>query len=171
QNVFAGRSGGNLRSCDGIAILEDAIEINLPSIQRHGVEIERDYADVRLDLVTDPHKVLQIIVNLISNAVVATRSKPDGDRHIWIRALRREAEVVIEVEDDGEGIEEEDLVRIFQHGFTTRKDGHGFGLHSAAIAAQQLGGTLGVSSDGKGCGACFRLSLPAAVEEPTSCSV
>ncbi len=171
QNVFAGSSGGNLRSCDGIAILEDAIEISLPTIQRHGVEIERDYGDVRLDLVTDPHKVLQIIVNLISNAVMATRTSPAGHRHIWIRASRCEAEVVIEVEDDGEGIEEEDLVRIFQHGFTTRQDGHGFGLHSAAIAAQELGGTLEVSSDGKGCGARFRLSLPAAVEEPTSCSV
>ncbi len=171
QNVFAGSSGGSRRCCDIITILEDAIEINLPSIQRHGVAIERQYTDEPLALVADSHKILQIVVNLISNAVVATRKNPPENRCLWIRASRHEDEIIIEVEDNGEGIAKENLVRIFQHGFTTRENGHGFGLHSAAIAAQELGGTLGASSHGEGRGACFRLALPAAVEEPTSCSV
>jgi signal transduction histidine kinase len=52
------------------------------------------------------------------------------------------------------------VTRIFQYGFTTRKDGHGFGLHSSALAAQELGGSLSVHSEGPGCGATFTLELP-----------
>jgi two-component system NtrC family sensor kinase len=58
------------------------------------------------------------------------------------------------------GIAPENLTRIFQHGFTTRKDGHGFGLHSGALAAQEMGGTLTVHSAGPGAGACFTLTVP-----------
>jgi sensor histidine kinase regulating citrate/malate metabolism len=64
------------------------------------------------------------------------------------------------VTDNGIGIESEKLTRIFQHGFTTRKNGYGFGLHSSAIAAGELSGNLTVTSGGKGCGASFTLSFP-----------
>jgi signal transduction histidine kinase len=66
----------------------------------------------------------------------------------------------ITVEDNGVGIPRENLVRIFSHGFTTRKDGHGFGLHGSAIAAKEMGGSLTAHSDGPGLGACFTLELP-----------
>jgi signal transduction histidine kinase len=52
------------------------------------------------------------------------------------------------------------MTRIFAHGFTTRKTGHGFGLHSCALAARQMGGTLTAHSDGAGKGAIFTLELP-----------
>jgi sensor histidine kinase regulating citrate/malate metabolism len=58
------------------------------------------------------------------------------------------------------GIRPENLTRIFAHGFTTRKEGHGFGLHSGALAAREIGGELSVHSDGPGRGATFTLSLP-----------
>jgi len=58
------------------------------------------------------------------------------------------------------GISAENLTRIFGHGFTTRKDGHGFGLHSGALTARELGGSLTVKSDGPGRGAMFTLELP-----------
>ena len=54
------------------------------------------------------------------------------------------------------------LGRIFTLGFTTRKDGHGFGLHSAALAAAEMGGSLVAESDGLGQGATFTLELPMA---------
>ena len=66
----------------------------------------------------------------------------------------------ISVADEGEGIAAENLTRIFAHGFTTRKAGHGFGLHSCALAARQMGGTLTAHSDGPGRGATFTLDLP-----------
>jgi signal transduction histidine kinase len=68
--------------------------------------------------------------------------------------------VKISVVDNGIGISRENLTRIFAHGFTTRKDGHGFGLHSGALAAKELGGALLVHSDGPGRGAVFTLELP-----------
>jgi signal transduction histidine kinase len=52
------------------------------------------------------------------------------------------------------------LNRIFNHGFTTRQKGHGFGLHSGALAAREMGGTLTARSDGPGAGAMFTLELP-----------
>lgn len=70
------------------------------------------------------------------------------------------------VADNGVGIPKENLERIFAHGFTTRKTGHGFGLHSAANAAAELGGSLTVRSEGAGTGAEFILELPVAPPEP-----
>jgi signal transduction histidine kinase len=66
----------------------------------------------------------------------------------------------IKVADNGNGITPEHLARIFSHGFTTRKDGHGFGLHSCALAAQEMGGSLVVHSAGAGQGATFTLDIP-----------
>jgi len=65
------------------------------------------------------------------------------------------------VTDNGVGIEAGSLPKLFAHGFTTRSDGHGFGLHSAANAAGEMGGRLSAASDGPGCGATFTLELPA----------
>jgi two-component system, NtrC family, sensor kinase len=70
------------------------------------------------------------------------------------------------VKDNGEGIPEANLNRIFNHGFTTKKTGHGFGLHSGANAAREMGGSLTVHSDGPGHGATFILELPAAEARP-----
>jgi signal transduction histidine kinase len=68
----------------------------------------------------------------------------------------------ISVIDNGIGIPAENRTRIFNHGFTTRKDGHGFGLHSGALAATEMGGSLSVHSDGPMTGAAFTLELPLA---------
>ena len=77
--------------------------------------------------------------------------------------------VAVEVSDNGVGIQREHLTRIFEHGFTTKPDGHGFGLHSSALAAKELGGTLTASSEGSGCGATFRLELPLQTEGKNTC--
>jgi signal transduction histidine kinase len=66
------------------------------------------------------------------------------------------------VRDTGTGISPENLTRVFQLGFTTKKEGHGFGLHSGANAAKEMGGNLTVHSDGPGKGAAFTIELPAA---------
>jgi sensor histidine kinase regulating citrate/malate metabolism len=49
---------------------------------------------------------------------------------------------------------------MFTHGFTTRRTGHGIGLHSSALAARELDGTLTFASDGIGSGATFTLEIP-----------
>jgi signal transduction histidine kinase len=104
--------------------------------------------------------VLQILVNLVRNAKYACDDSGRSDKQVTVRVSNGEARVRIIVADNGVGIAPENLTRIFSHGFTTRKDGHGFGLHSGALAAREMGGTLQVRSDGPGQGATFTLELP-----------
>jgi len=77
-----------------------------------------------------------------------------------VRIRKDGAGCVIEVEDTGCGIAPDHLSRVFSLGFTTRADGHGFGLHSSACSAVELGGSLTCHSDGPDRGALFRLALP-----------
>ena len=110
----------------------------------------------------DKHKVLQILVNLIRNAKYALEDRGEaGDKRMILRAAPGQNGMVkISVVDNGVGIDAANLTRIFEHGFTTRKNGHGFALHSGALAAQQMGGTLTCQSAGPGQGAAFTLELP-----------
>jgi C4-dicarboxylate-specific signal transduction histidine kinase len=108
------------------------------------------------------HKLLQILINLLRNAAIACGDSDRVDRILSVRAWLSGNRVVISVRDNGTGIAPEHMNSIFAHGFTTRKDGHGFGLHSAALFAAELGGTLAADSDGAGMGATFTLDLPVA---------
>ena len=141
-------------------LLEDALRINSAGLTRHEVRVERQLSPVP-QLITDKHKVLMILVNLISNAKYALDGVPAEQRCLTLRMESSTAERVrIEVRDNGVGIEPELLTRIFQHGFTTREDGHGFGLHSSSLAAQELGGSLTAHSEWPGRGDTFILELP-----------
>lgn len=129
------------------------------------VRIERRYADLpRVPLVR--HRVLEILVNLIKNARESATALGVAEPRIEV-VLRsaRNGGVRIEVRDNGQGIAQENLARIFAHGFTTKRDGHGFGLHFSANAARELGGTLHAESEGLGQGATFVLELPVGREE------
>lgn len=140
-------------------LVEDSIRINAASFSRHEVSVAREIAPVP-PLKTDRHKVMQILVNLLSNAKHAL-DHSEGDRLMTVRVLQnQEGMLEISVMDNGVGISPENLKRIFSHGFTTKKMGHGFGLHSGALAARELGGTLKAHSDGVGRGATFTLTLP-----------
>jgi signal transduction histidine kinase len=104
--------------------------------------------------------VLQILVNLINNAKHACQGSDRQQHELTIRVRHGNGRVRIAVSDNGVGIPPENLTRIFSHGFTTKKNGHGFGLHSGALAAKELGGSLIAHSDGAGCGATFTFELP-----------
>jgi PAS domain S-box-containing protein len=143
-------------------LMEQALTINLTAIERQQIQIVRDFIDLP-EVLVDRHQVLQILVNLISNAAHAMRACP-GRRH-WLTlrvgpAEDREGWVRLQVHDTGIGIRPEHITRIFAQGFTTRKDGHGFGLHSSAVTAKIMGGTLTGDSPGEGQGAVFTLELP-----------
>ncbi len=167
QSVFTTSSGANQR-CNLVDVVDDAVRINELALERHCIDLIREY-ETEVMAVTDHHKVTQVVVNLISNAKAALDSVPVGERVVRVAVRSVGDQAVVEVTDNGEGIDEEFLVQIFHHGFTTREDGHGFGLHSSAIAAQELGGTLEAASAGPGRGATFTLSLPRHVEEPVAC--
>ena len=111
-------------------------------------------------------KVLQILVNLVRNAKYACDESGRADKTMTIRVEGDDERVRISVADNGIGIRAENMSRLFTHGFTTRASGHGFGLHSGALTARELGGALTASSDGPGCGATFTLELPRALRQP-----
>ncbi len=150
-----------------VDLVEDGVRMNAEAFNRHGVKVVREYEEVP-PLNLDKHKVLQILVNLMRNAKYACAESGQTDKRMTLRVRNGDGRVRIEVADNGVGIAPENLTRIFSHGFTTRKDGHGFGLHSGALAAKELGGSLSVYSDGVGAGARFALDLPAPVTRETS---
>lgn len=140
-------------------LVEDALKINAMALERHHVTIEREFADVP-PIVTERHRVLQILVNLLSNAKYATSPVTDRERRICLRIGETDGSATIEVADNGIGISADDMPKVFTHGFTTRPGGHGFGLHTSALAAKELGGSLRVASAGLGHGATFTLQVP-----------
>jgi PAS domain S-box-containing protein len=149
-------------------LVEDAIQINAETIARHKVKVESDFADLPMILL-DSHKVLQVLTNLISNAVYALSKNTDKDRILKIDTDKSNSSYVrIKVSDNGMGIAKENLTRIFEHGFTTKKKGHGFGLHSSALSISELNGSIKVHSNGPGQGAVFTVELPFKTQEATT---
>lgn len=143
-------------------LVEDALAMNIGAFERHGVEVERRFSPVP-PIRVDRHKVLQILINLIRNAKYALDDVERTDKKMTISiSAPSERYVHIVVADNGIGIPPENLTRVFAHGFTTREAGHGFGLHSGAIAARSMGGAITVASAGVGQGATFTLELPIA---------
>jgi len=140
-------------------LLDDALKFNAASYQNNQVEVVRDFGDTT-DIVSDRHSLLQILMNLLSNARHALDGC-EGERKLTLRARTSADTLTIEVIDTGTGIHPERMNEIFRHGFTTKKDGHGFGLHSSANVAAELGGSLTAASAGPGQGATFTLSVPA----------
>ena len=144
-------------------LVEDAIAMNIGAFERHGVVVQKRFTEVQ-PVRVDRHKVLQILINLIRNAKYALDEVQRIDKRITISISPGEENMVrVVVADNGVGISAENLDRIFSHGFTTRPNGHGFGLHSGALAAQSLGGSLSVASLGANRGATFTLQLPIAL--------
>jgi PAS domain S-box-containing protein len=142
-------------------LIDEALRLQAVSLERLGIRIERDYADVP-SIAVDRHKLLQILVNLLSNAQHALLAVEREDKRLSIRVQRapEAGELVIEVADNGMGIAPENMPRMFSQGFTTKKTGHGFGLHISALAAIEMKGRLSVISPGPSQGATFTLKLP-----------
>ena len=164
QIVAAQQSYARVRSfaeqTDLSELLESAVTVIKASCQRHSVKVIQDI-DNAPEIRIDRHKLIQIVVNLLTNAKDAVAELPVADRKVHLRAFALSAEQVqIDVKDSGVGIEQSQLTKIFSQGFTTKKNGHGFGLHYCGLAASELGGALTVKSDGPGTGCTFTLTLP-----------
>jgi NO-binding membrane sensor protein with MHYT domain/two-component sensor histidine kinase len=158
------RRGGVTEVVDLCELMDNAVAIHFTNAA--DVTVTRDYATLP-HITLDRHKLIQILGNLLSNARHALNSQEGGRRalalRMYIDATKR---IVIEVADSGIGIDADALQHIFEFGFTTKKDGHGFGLHSSAILATELGGDLSGHSDGTGRGANFVLRLPSSAANP-----
>jgi PAS domain S-box-containing protein len=159
QQTYAGVAG-IVETVSLAELVDDALRIHEQAYVRHVVRVVRDYTPVQ-SISVDKHKVLQIVVNLLHNAKYACDAGARSDKVVTVRIGPAGPDRVrIEVADNGVGIDPEYLTRIFALGYTTRKGGHGFGLHSGAIAAKEMGGVLTAHSAGPGQGASFVLELP-----------
>ena len=159
---------GVIEPLDPVTLVEDALRMNSSALLRHDVSVMRDFQKVPMVQV-ERGKVLQILINLIRNAKYALDEGRINDKVITLRILPGVPGVVrIVVQDNGVGIPPENLTRIFAHGFTTRAHGHGFGLHSSALSAKELRGSLAAESQGTGTGATFTLELPTTVVIPVN---
>lgn len=141
-------------------LVDESLRFSRTSITVNNVSVETNYSNLPMCTI-DKHMVLQIMTNLVSNAVHALIEKNDNNKKIVIQTKCLDTnKFEITVKDNGIGIAEDNLVKIFSHGFTTKKTGHGFGLHSCANGAKSLGGKLNAYSRGIGQGALFTLELP-----------
>ncbi len=159
QQSYAARA--SLRDAVSIEqLVNDAVRINALAFHRHDIDWQVECDDME-PVLLDKHRVLQILINLISNAKHALSAADKRQRELRITVRqKREGRLEIAVSDNGIGIAPEDVERIFEHGVTRREGGHGFGLHSARLAAEQMGGELTASSEGLDKGARFTLELP-----------
>jgi PAS domain S-box-containing protein len=165
QQNFA-KTGGNTESFPVEELIDDAVRINESGFSRHGIKIVRKYGETP-PVLGDRSRVLQVLVNLVGNARHAL-TESHGEEKILTLGLTSDGpdKVKITVQDNGIGIPAERLPQLFVYGFTTKKDGHGFGLHSCAKAARDMGGSLSVNSEGEGRGAIFTLDLPLMPPDP-----
>ncbi|MEJ7603444.1 MAG: ATP-binding protein [Kofleriaceae bacterium] len=141
------------------ALIDDALRMGEGSFSRHAIEVVKHVQD-DVAIETDRHRLLEILINVITNARQALKERDESSRRLAITLRRTALGVAIEVADNGVGFPAENLNKLFQHGFTTKRGGHGFGLHACANATQELGGSIVAASAGAGLGAQFTIELP-----------
>ncbi|MDI9819229.1 MULTISPECIES: ATP-binding protein [unclassified Legionella] len=160
QNTFSGMSGIHERVFIP-ELMETALQMSTNTFEDKLIEIHKHCIEPHF-VFTDKSKLLQILVNLIKNAKEAVlKNAKNKSKKIEIVVKAKKNKINILVKDNGVGILPENLERIFSFGFTTKPQGHGFGLHSSALSAKEMGGALEAQSLGIGLGSVFILTLPA----------
>ena len=148
EDVSAQAGPGVLETVALAEIVEDALRMHHEALLRHQIQVVREFHEVPT-VTIDRHKLLQILFNLLENAKHACEDSGRPDRQVRVSLHQNgQGRIEVAVSDNGIGIPAENLTRIFVQEFSTRKGGHGFGLHSSLMAAQDLGGSLTAASAG-----------------------
>jgi len=140
-------------------VVEDTLKLQSGSIERHGLDIQKDFGHTD-KVIIQKSKLVHILINLIKNAKQAMSEVDRNERKIIIRTSQDEGHVYLSVVDNGHGIAADKIKKIFTYGFTTKNDGHGYGLHTCANYIKEMNGNITVESEGIGKGSCFTLILP-----------
>ncbi len=167
-----GRVAGVTEKVRVTELIEDVLRIHAGELEEQKIQLLREFEPDQPEIIVDKHKVMQILLNLLSNARHACVESGANDRRVTVRVSNCSDRVRVVLSDNGGGIPTLNLGKIFNHGFTTRKKGgHGFGLHSGALAAKEMGGSLQAHSEGPGSGATFTLELPVTPERSKTLKV
>ncbi len=140
-------------------IVEDALAMQFNALIRHDIKVIKKFQSVAPVLAQKP-KLIHVLLNLIKNSKEAMSENNAEQKILAIEIGAANDNVFIKITDSGQGIPKENLSKIFVHGFTTKPDGHGFGLHYCANALTEMGGSLSVTSDGPNKGTTFTILLP-----------
>ncbi len=138
--------------------IEDVLDIQLVFLKNNQVNIFKKFDDVP-EVFVQKSKLIHVLINLLQNSVNAMIETPKSNRSIHLVLTRHDNVVRLKIEDTGIGIQPEDLIKVFTHGFTTRKNGHEFGLHSCANYMSEMNGKIRAESDGENQGARFIWNL------------
>ncbi len=161
QNTFSGVSK-MIEEVSLSEVINAAVMVVEDTLKKNGIQLEKNY-DSSLAIQTDKNKIMQILLNLLQNAKDALIVvDPTLIKKISISSKinPNKKDIEISITDTGLGISADNLTKVFSFGFTTKLKGHGFGLHSSALLAKELGGELHVESEGIGHGSTFTLTLP-----------
>lgn len=156
QNYTGIRS--TLEELDVIPIIEDALKMNMPSLEKCHIKLIRNYNNP-IRAFIQRTKLFHVLINLITNAKDAMMEVPESKRKLTITITKVGDEKQIRISDTGHGIAPDLLESIFAYGYTTKKDGHGFGLHSCANYMTEMEGKIWAESEGPGKGATFVLNF------------
>lgn len=141
-------------------LLDDVLTLNKIYHERASIEVIRDFSPIK-KVITERTKLFQILMNVVKNGVDALLESDIKSKQLILRIHEKDdSHFMIQVSDNGTGILPANIKKIFTHGMTTKKTGHGFGLHTSALYAEELGGELFAESEGVNCGSTFTLILP-----------
>lgn len=138
------------------SIVEDALSFMIPLITKNNIEVIKMYYDIE-KVPIQRTKLLNIIINLIKNCNEALHENDENNRKIIIKISKKGNIPYIKISDNGEGIEIKNLDKVFNHSFTTKTNGYGFGLHTCANSMTEMAGRIVAESSGIGTGASFTL--------------
>lgn len=142
-----------------IDVIEEALNVIMTSIAKHNILIIKKY-DSQKQIFADKIKVHQILINLINNAKDAVIAENNKNKQIILRVFEADNSILLQVTDNGIGIDKKNIKQIFSFGYTTKQGGHGFGLHASFLAAEEMGAILSANSKGLGKGSTFTLEFP-----------
>jgi signal transduction histidine kinase len=163
SKIEAGKIELSLQPVMFPSLIEDLFVTVRPLADEYGSTLSLDMEGDHFNIVSDPRRVRQILLNLLSNAIKFGEGKP-------IRVTCKQCEnksAEIEVIDEGVGIAQDDIARIFEEFVQvseSKQPGTGLGLPISRRLALLLDGSLTVCST-PGKGSAFRLTLPASIED------
>ncbi len=142
------------------ALVTRTLDMTKVSLRRHQIELKTLYGDIP-ELPLQQTKLVQVLNNLLQNAKESVLHNEETNRWIEVRTWTgKDGFAWVSVRDNGIGIDKDAIENLFKFGYTTKTDGHGFGLHCSILFMHEMNGEMKVRSDGRDLGAEFLISLP-----------